>query len=185
MFPLDAVTFVATFPPAALPAFIGTTPPSDSRCRFRPPCFVIACWALPASLQDPTGSPSLPSIPHVRHAMLFDPGEAREHLPRALPGVDFRVVNRVVLLTYMVRPALQEKFRFCYLWWLVSSRPLRRPSLRLINQWWWGLWSCGREARKCGQAGDNPPNGLSPACPHVPQGAGRSAGLVHKSTGQI
>ena len=30
--------------------------------------------------------------------MLFDPGEAREHLSRALPGIDFRVVNRVVLL---------------------------------------------------------------------------------------
>jgi len=34
--------------------------------------------------------------------MPFDPGEAREHLPNTLPGVDFRAVNRVVLLVKLL-----------------------------------------------------------------------------------
>jgi hypothetical protein len=40
--------------------------------------------------------------------MLFDPGEAGEHLPCALPGVDFRAVNRVVLLVTV----LSRLYRF-------------------------------------------------------------------------
>jgi len=40
---------------------------------------------------------------------------------------------------------------------------------------------CGREAGECGQAVDN--MDVVHPCPHVPQGEGRSEGLVHKSTG--
>ena len=47
------------------------------------------------------------------------------------------------------------------------------------------LWSCGREARECGQAVDNAPGAFSTGCPHGPQGVGRSEGLVHKSTGRF
>ena len=91
----------------------------------------------------------------------------------------------IVRMTYMVRPALQEQSCHYYVRVLDGLRLTRRSPLLLGQNWWWGLWSCGREARQCGQGGDNPPNGLSPACPHVPEGAGRSVGLVHKSTGQI
>lgn len=45
------------------------------------------------------------------------------------------------------------------------------------------LWARG--SRVWARWGQPAGSGLSPACPHVPQGAGRSAGLVHKSTGQI
>ena len=44
-------------------------------------------------LKDPAGYPGLPHIPNVQHAMLSDPEEAEEHLPFALPCVDFRHVQ--------------------------------------------------------------------------------------------
>jgi len=39
--------------------------------------FIIACPAYSHSLKDPIGSPGLPFIPNVQHAMLSDPGGAK------------------------------------------------------------------------------------------------------------
>ncbi len=72
VFPHTTLTCVASFPPAELPAFSGTTKPSDSLCMI-----------LPSSLlkEDNTGSPGCPCNPNVRHDMVSDPGEANIVLP--------------------------------------------------------------------------------------------------------
>jgi len=95
MFPHNAVAVVTAFPPAALPAFIGTMRSSDSRLPtgHLPSSLYYHLSGILSFLKDPAGYPGLPPIPNVQHAMLSDPEEAEEHLPFALPCVDFRHVQ--------------------------------------------------------------------------------------------
>jgi len=67
---------VTPFPPAALPAFSGTTVSSDSLAPVCLPPFLIGCQAYSRFLQEAPGSPGLPRLRHIQHAMLLDPGEA-------------------------------------------------------------------------------------------------------------
>ena len=93
MFPHNAVAVVTAFPPAALPAFTGTMRSSDSLQDILPSSLYYHLSGILSFLKDPAGYPGLPPIPNVQHAMLSDPEEAEEHLPFALPCVDFRHVQ--------------------------------------------------------------------------------------------
>ena len=84
--PHAALPCVASFPPAALPAFIGTTKLSDSLCLICLPPSSVVRHTLDCSERG-TGSPGLPCNPDVRHAMVSDPGEAAINLPLALMSV--------------------------------------------------------------------------------------------------
>ncbi|MES9881098.1 MAG: hypothetical protein ABW185_09475 [Sedimenticola sp.] len=87
---------MAAFPPAVLPAFFGRIPPSDSLSGICLSHFIIACPAYSLSLKGLIGSPGLPPIPNVQHAMLSDPGEigSTDHL--VLRYGDFHRVKGVV-----------------------------------------------------------------------------------------
>ena len=81
MFPHAALPYVASFPPAALPAFTGTTKPSDSLVIFAVlPLQLLGILLNDSSIED-VGSPRLPYNHNIRHAMLSDPGEADVPLP--------------------------------------------------------------------------------------------------------
>ena len=83
MFPHAALPYVASFPPAALPAFTGTTKPSDSlRHICLSPSSVVR--HTPPYRKEGAGSPGLPHNHNVRHAMVSDPEEANISLPIAL-----------------------------------------------------------------------------------------------------
>ena len=69
-------TDVVPFPPAALPAFAGTTAPSDSLIPVCRSPFFIGCPAYLLPTQEVPGPPGFPRVHYVRHAMLSDPGEA-------------------------------------------------------------------------------------------------------------
>lgn len=81
MFPHSALPCVASFPPAALPAFTGTTRLSDSlRLICLPPSSAVRhtlCFERGA------GPPGLPCNHNVKHAMVSDPEEADITLPLA------------------------------------------------------------------------------------------------------
>ena len=85
------------FPLPELPGLNGTTPMSDSLQGFSGSRFIITCSNLLALLARPAGSPGLPSNPGIQHAIVSDPGEAVQHLPRALYCVDFRQLKNVIL----------------------------------------------------------------------------------------
>ena len=74
---------MAPFPPAELPAFIGTTEPSDSLHHI---CFSPSSVVqhTPLCRKEGAGSPGLPHNHNVRHAMVSDPEEANIFLPIAL-----------------------------------------------------------------------------------------------------
>lgn len=79
MFHHAALPCVAPLPPAALPAFIGTTEPSDSlRHICLSPSSVVRHTPLSGR---GAGPPGLPRNHNVRHAMVSDPGEADISLP--------------------------------------------------------------------------------------------------------
>ncbi len=79
MFPHPALPCVAYFPPAALPAFIGTIRLSDSlRLICLPPSSVVRHTLR---FKRDTGSPGLPYTLNVQHAMVLDPGEVNTSLP--------------------------------------------------------------------------------------------------------
>ncbi len=69
-------TDVVPFPPAALPAFTGTTAPSDSLIPVCLSPFIIRLSGILASMQKVPGPPGFLCVHYVRHAMLSDPGEA-------------------------------------------------------------------------------------------------------------
>ena len=64
--------------------------------------------------------------------MLFDPGDAEEHLPFALPCGDFRIVNYVVHLIF----ALSRRYHFS-----LRLRPI------VLNRSVLNLWSYPRRPR--------------------------------------
>ena len=74
MSPHNIVTHVTSFPPAELPAFIGTMTPSDFPCSICLSPFIIGCPAYSLA-QENRGPPGLPHIRNIRHAMVSDPGE--------------------------------------------------------------------------------------------------------------
>src|SRR5664279_5553437 len=81
MFPHNTLPCVTSFPPAALPAFTGTTKLSDSLHPIcHPPSSVVRHTLI---FERNAGSPRLPHKPNVRHAMVTDPGEANISLPLA------------------------------------------------------------------------------------------------------
>ena len=80
VFPYSALSCVAPFPPAKLPAFIGTTEPSDSlRHICLSPSSVVPAYS--PCREEGAGSPGLPHNHYVRHAMVSDPEEADITLP--------------------------------------------------------------------------------------------------------
>ena len=64
------------FPPVALHAFTGTTPPSDFLNRISCSRFIITRSTYSLSVKDSPGSPELPIIPVGQHAMLYNPEAA-------------------------------------------------------------------------------------------------------------
>jgi len=77
--------WVTSFPPAALPAFTGTTRLSDSLHPIcLPPSSVVRHTLIS---ERGAGSPRLPHNPSVKHAMVSDPGEADISLPLASMSV--------------------------------------------------------------------------------------------------
>jgi len=53
--------------------------------------------ALLSSVRDFTGSPGLPYIHHIQHAIVSDPGKVMQHLPIALHYSGFHTPNGVTL----------------------------------------------------------------------------------------
>jgi len=84
--PHVALPCVASFPPAALLAFIGTIRLSDSLCLICLPPSSVVQHTL-NNFEGGTGPPGLPCNPDVRHAMVSDPGEANIALPIAVMSV--------------------------------------------------------------------------------------------------
>jgi len=68
-----AVVNVMTFPPDALHTFNGTMSPSDFLNLISCSYFIIACSTYSQSLKESSGSPELPIIHNVLHAMLYNP----------------------------------------------------------------------------------------------------------------
>ena len=91
MFPHPALPCVASFPPAALPALIGTMKLSDSLCLICLPPSSVVRHTLCS--RESTGPPGLPCNHNVRHAMVSDPGEAGITLPLAV----FPVLTSTIL----------------------------------------------------------------------------------------
>jgi hypothetical protein len=81
VFPHAALPYVASFPPAELPAFSGTTKPSDSLVIFAVLPLQLSGILLNESSEEDVGSPRFPHNHNVRHATVTDPGEAECHLP--------------------------------------------------------------------------------------------------------
>src|SRR5437016_4816239 len=73
MFPCSARPSVDPFPPAALPAFIGTMDRSDSLPLVCPPPFYGRRDIL-LFPEEAAGSHELPVSPYVTHATVSDPG---------------------------------------------------------------------------------------------------------------
>ena len=61
------------------------------------PRFVITCSNLSQLFRDTTGSPGLPYIPNIQHAIVSDPEEVAQHLPDALCQCGFHYPNGVAL----------------------------------------------------------------------------------------
>jgi len=96
--PLAELTIVTAFPPAALPAFYGTTQSSDSLLLNLPSSLYYRLSGILAFLQERTGPPGLPSILNLQHAMLSDPGAAcATRLAHAAHAVGFRTCKSVAL----------------------------------------------------------------------------------------
>ena len=117
MFPYSVVTYVTSFPPAELPAFTGTMMPSDSLCLV---CLFFLYYRLSGiltSLQEDTGSPGLPHILNVQHAMVSDPGEARCGLPLTPQlMVTSVILNTSSLPTKAFRGSIPSALRFTACW---------------------------------------------------------------------
>ncbi len=80
-----ALPYVVSFPPVALPTFIGTTKPSDSLILILP--FSLFGWRAYSFLRKAdSGSPRLPHNHYVKHATVSDPGEDDGYLPITLPS---------------------------------------------------------------------------------------------------
>ena len=97
MFPHITVVIVMTFPPDALHTFTGTMPSSDL-----PDASVVLALLslvqLTLFLKDSSGSPELPLIHNVQHAMLYNPEAALQHLSDALHYGGFQEDQPVALL---------------------------------------------------------------------------------------
>jgi len=98
--PCNAVVVVVAFPPVALHAFTGTTPPSDFLSRFSCSRFIITCSTYSLSLKDVSGSPESPIIPNGQHAMLYNPEAALYYLSFAAYNGGFQEGKPVALLVW-------------------------------------------------------------------------------------
>jgi len=83
MFPHNTVTRVTSFPPAELPAFTGTMDAIRLPLLHLPSFLYYQLSGILASKQENRGSPGLPHIHFVRHAMVSDPEEVLRDLPFA------------------------------------------------------------------------------------------------------
>jgi len=113
MFPHNTVTYVASFPPAALPAFIGTTRPSDSPRLICLPPSIISCPAYSNHCKRNKGPPGLPYNHNVKHAMVSDPGEAVITLPiTVIPVLTSTIPKLSYFPTRQLRGSFPSAFRF-------------------------------------------------------------------------
>ena len=103
MFPRNTVTRVTSFPPAELPAFTGTMTPSDFLCSILPSFLYYQLSGILASKQENRGSPGLPHIHFVRHAMVSDPEEVLRDLPFATSILTSMSINTSSLSTTLTR----------------------------------------------------------------------------------
>ena len=94
LFPHAALPCLAPFPPAALPAFSGTTGLSDSLYLICLPPSSVVRHTLDF-LESGTGPPGFPHNPDVKHAMVSDPGKADISLPFAAISVLTSTVHKV------------------------------------------------------------------------------------------
>jgi len=86
-----------------------------------------------ASLQDETGSPGLPSILNLQHAMLSDPGALRQLAIVAAHTVGFRHYNAVALSHFDAFEALSLQHKLTAYWFVPPVLNLwdrsRRPRI--------------------------------------------------------
>ena len=91
LFPHNTVALVMAFPPPALPSFFGNIPSSDFPTVISCPRFIITCSTYSLPVKELSGSPQLPLIPPVQHAMLYNPEAALQHWSYAPHSGDFQV----------------------------------------------------------------------------------------------
>jgi len=124
MSPHNTVTYVASFPPAALPAFSGTMMPSDSLCLICLPSFVISCPAYSQTARKQRASRvAAHSLCQTCHGLRPRGGDPRLAIV-ATNHIDFRRYKYVV-------PPIMVAFGAQSLQPLAYGLPARCPTLNL------------------------------------------------------